>query len=69
MPTKSFVSMLRYKMLALTQGELAERMDVTQATISTWETGKSIPQRRQWVMLKRLAEEHEQRQRDREEGR
>ena len=64
-PTPLFIRMLRNKMLQLTQTELAQLMEVTQGTISTWECGHKVPQRRQWLMLRRLAEEHEQREKDR----
>lgn len=43
--------------LGLTQGQLAERLHTTQATVSRWEADDSFPRGPAGVLLHQLAEE------------
>ena len=47
----------KYRLIAgMNQKELAEQMGVKQATISSWETGRTEPRAAQWILLADILE-------------
>ncbi|HYJ67296.1 MAG TPA: helix-turn-helix transcriptional regulator [Nocardioidaceae bacterium] len=44
------------KRLGLTQEDLAQKMDVSQPTVSTWETGESMPEHDNMQLLAQVLE-------------
>lgn len=47
----------KYRIIAgMCQKELAEEMGVKQATISSWETGRTEPKEAQWILLADILE-------------
>ena len=47
----------KYRIIAgMNQKELAEQMGVKQATISSWETGRTEPKAAQWILLADILE-------------
>lgn len=52
----------------LSQGQVAEKLDVSQATVSNWEQGKSAPDERELKKLERVLGKLEERNRHRQGG-
>lgn len=47
----------KYRTIAgMSQKELAEQMGVKQATISSWETGRTEPKAAQWILIADILE-------------
>lgn len=47
----------KYRIIAgMSQKELAEQMGIKQATISSWETGRTEPKAEQWILLADILE-------------
>lgn len=47
----------KYRIIAgMNQRELAKEMGVKQATISSWETGRTEPKAKQWILLADILE-------------
>lgn len=40
--------------LGLSQGDFARRLDVNAMTVSRWERGETVPQRRHWSKLSEI---------------